>query len=983
MKTILLWIAMMYFTANIWAQTAAVPAAGDGSSGNPYQIATLNNLYWITTNISNLNKYYVQTADIDASTTSSWSGGGWTPIGSESPSYNNFTGSYNGQGHVISGLFISRSGTDKQGLFGFTSGAIIQNVGLTNVNITGGSKVGALVGYLQTSSTVSTCYSTGNVSGSSAIVGGLVGYNYSSTVSNCYSTGSVTESNNYYAGGLVGDNNGSALVSNSYSTCSVSGSSYVGGLVGYNGNSSMVSNSYSTGSVTGVNVNSWYVGGLLGLNESATVNNCFSTGSVTTADVRFMGGLVGYGTSSTVNNSFWDSQTSGLATSNGGTGKTTAEMKTQSTFTNAGWDFVGETANGTNDYWDINGTNNAGYPYLSWQGYSPIVTTQAVTYSTGLTAIGNGNITDLGFHNPTQYGVCWNTTGTPTTSGSKTENGATSSLGAFTSSITGLSINTTYYVRAYATNSKGTGYGNQVSFYTYPLEPVIPNGSGTDIDPYQIATLSNLYWIAANSGNWNKYYIQTAEIDASSTSGWAGGGWTPIGNSTTKFTGSFNGQGHSISTLFISRSGSDNQGLFGYTNGATIQNVGLPYVSIIGNSLVGSLVGYNSNSSVSNCYSTGSVTGTDYTGGLIGFHGPNTVNNCYSTANVSGKYEAGGLVGYFSGGTISNCYSSGNVTTDYTGGGLAGTNYGTVNNCYSNGSVSAATGGGLVGNNNSTLNNCYSTGYVTAGTGGGLAGTNYGTVNNCFWDMQSSGQATSAGGTGKTTTEMKTQSTFTNAGWDITVWNMGDGLNNGYPYLDWQYPSGSPLPVELNSFTASSDGKNIILNWQTATEVNNYGFNVERVVETLPTMSLQWIKIGFVQGHGNSNSQKSYSFEDKNPKSGKVDYRLKQMDTNGKYEYSKVVEIDVKIPVIFELKQNFPNPFNPETVISYQLPTAGNVTLKVYNILGAEIATLVNEIKKPGSYDVKFNGKDLASGIYFYKLSSGSFVDTKKLILMK
>ena len=188
----------------------------------------------------------------------------------------------------------------------------------------------------------------------------------------------------------------------------------------------------------------------------------------------------------------------------------------------------------------------------------------------------------------------------------------------------------------------------------------------------------------------------------------------------------------------------------------------------------------------------------------------------------------------------------------------------------------------------------------------------------------------------------------------------------------------APMPVELTSFTAKVLQGTVSLNWQTATEVNNYGFNVE-----CKTNNAGWNTIGFVDGSGNSNSPKEYSFVDENPLSGTVYYRLKQIDNDGSFEYSPIVEINSQAPDNFELNQNYPNPFNPTTTISYSIPRDQQVTLKVYNILGKEVMNLVNKQQPAGSYAVMFEGKSLNSGIYFYTLQAEGFRETYKMILLK
>jgi len=213
-------------------------------------------------------------------------------------------------------------------------------------------------------------------------------------------------------------------------------------------------------------------------------------------------------------------------------------------------------------------------------------------------------------------------------------------------------------------------------------------------------------------------------------------------------------------------------------------------------------------------------------------------------------------------------------------------------------------------------------------------------------------------------------------------------------YLAERYNmTGGALPVELTSFSAECRVLSAELKWQTATEVNNYGFEIERCKKQ-EARSETWEKIGFVQGHGNSNSPKNYSFVDLNPPSGKVQYRLKQIDFNGMYEYSNIIEVNVEAPTQFSLHQNYPNPFNPVTTIKYSIPSdvetsypekSGQVmtSLRIYDILGKEVAVLVNERQSAGNYEIKFDGSDLASGVYLYKLQSGSFVQTKKFVLMK
>jgi hypothetical protein len=186
-----------------------------------------------------------------------------------------------------------------------------------------------------------------------------------------------------------------------------------------------------------------------------------------------------------------------------------------------------------------------------------------------------------------------------------------------------------------------------------------------------------------------------------------------------------------------------------------------------------------------------------------------------------------------------------------------------------------------------------------------------------------------------------------------------------------------PLPVELSVLKAKTTGTSVVLNWSTAVEVNNYGFEIERLDNTV------WNTVGFVNSHGNSNSPQEYSFTDKNLTPGKYAYRLRMIDNDGTFEYSDVVDAEVIAPTEFALYQNYPNPFNPVTTINYSIPVDANVQLYIFSITGELVQTLVNEQQIAGNYSVNFDARQLASGTYIYRLVANDFVQTKKMVLLK
>ena len=188
----------------------------------------------------------------------------------------------------------------------------------------------------------------------------------------------------------------------------------------------------------------------------------------------------------------------------------------------------------------------------------------------------------------------------------------------------------------------------------------------------------------------------------------------------------------------------------------------------------------------------------------------------------------------------------------------------------------------------------------------------------------------------------------------------------------------NPLPVELMDFGVKIIDNKVKLTWQTATESNNKGFEIQRKIN-----NDKFTEIGFVSGHGTTSEINEYSFVDENLKNGKYIYRLKQLDFDGTYEYSKQINVSVNLKFEYSLEQNFPNPFNPSTRINFSVPKPVNVSLKVYNMLGQEVKTLVDELKEKGSYEVNFDAEGLVSGIYFYKIAAGDFSQIHKMIFIK
>jgi hypothetical protein len=192
------------------------------------------------------------------------------------------------------------------------------------------------------------------------------------------------------------------------------------------------------------------------------------------------------------------------------------------------------------------------------------------------------------------------------------------------------------------------------------------------------------------------------------------------------------------------------------------------------------------------------------------------------------------------------------------------------------------------------------------------------------------------------------------------------------------------IPVELTSFSAVTDKQNVQLNWSTATETNNMGFEIERTGSVTEGGTFgEWENVSFVKGHGTITEARFYSFVDKDVKPGLYSYRLKQIDFDGTFEYSNEIEVEVLAPLSYVLEQNYPNPFNPSTKIEFQIPEQSSVILKIYDVLGNEVRILVNNEMDAGKHSVEFDASELASGIYYYRIQAGEFDNMKKMVLIK
>ncbi len=737
-------ILAVYFCISgaLWAGTYS---GGDGTSVRPYKISSPADWQTLMTTPGDWGKHFVLTADIDLE-------GEQTPVGNNTTP---FVGRLDGSGYTIGYIDIYLPDSDYVGLFGRIGAAgQVKNLKLIEVHALGRRYVGGLCG--ANFGQIIDCSVTGTLSGSDWYVGGLCGLNNAGTVSRSYAAVYVF-GESLYVGGLCGGNY-QGTITCCYSSSYVFGDgNHVGGLCGYNFSSGQIHDSYATGIVTGEGNN---VGGLCGGNSSGTISRCHASGMV--MGVSSVGGLVGYNFSSgSIYQCYALGAVSGSGNSIGG--------------------LCGYAAAGT-----------------IGQCYAAGLVTGS-SFAGGLCGFNSGTVSDC----------FWDmeTTGKSASAGGSGVAGKTTAqmqtLETFTSAGWDFA------------DDDGDAADWQMGSNRYPqlaweIVAQYSGGSGTEADPYQIANKQDLLTMAAANEDYDKHFILTADIDL------AGQTFTTAviardmdasdrNFQGASFRGTFDGRGHRIMNLTINNYHGDYVGLFGVNDG-TIKNLTLTHAIVRGDWYAGLLAGDNWGT-ISHCFVYGSIDADELVGGIAAVNA-GVIERCYANCDVYGTDTCGVAVGQ-NYGQVYQCSTKGSVGGIWEIGGLVGENleWGSIRDCYSMALVACRQGGspskgagGLVGNNNGgTFSGCYSAGRVISETVfaslGGLIGINSGEcMGTCFWDVQASGQTSgvgegsSEGVFGKTTEQMQTLTTFTDAGWLFfyrPVWMMS---GQDYPRLIWHRP---------------------------------------------------------------------------------------------------------------------------------------------------------------------------------------------------
>ena len=507
----------------------------------------------------------------------------------------------------------------------------------------------------------------------------------------------------------------------------------------------------------------------------------------------------------------------------------------------------------------------------------------------------------------------------------------------------------------------------------------IPAGNGTLMSPYQISSMGHLYWMSQNSDKWSSYFEQMNDIDASETINWNDHhGWLPLGDETVAFSGNYDGGGFYINKLYINRPTTNNVGFIGQADSCTVRNAYFANINITAEDRVGGIVG-SGIFALENVCCWGTIAGNDDIGGLVGYAPKGTtLDECYANISIQGVNRVGGLVGNCQG-DINECYTLGSINATSMGGGLIGRMFGSIlTDCYANMDINVIQyPAGVVG-----FNEVLEAPFP-------IPGFEPGEARNCFWNIDKIENGYNGAFLeliGKKTDLIKTKTTFTEVGWDFTsIWDLDDNINESLPFLvDIPPSSEAPLSICLTQFDLTFIEGNVVLNWETASEVNNARFIIYKNNEI----------IGDIPGSGTTSKPIQYSFHDKMVIPGET-YIYKIADCSfgnniticGEKSITVMIENNTEHP-FYILYDNYPNPFNPSTTIRFELTQKTPIKLEIYNIHGNLVRSLIDGLINTGNHEVIWSGNNnegfqVESGMYIARIESGNTSEFIKMLFIK
>ena len=910
---------------SVWDGTYTPWTNGTGTEADPFLIENAQQLAYLANrvnngldaaggHVSNHSLHYKLMIDVNLNGSQSFQ---WTPIGywiSET-NYYSFGGHFDGNNHTVSGLYINSS-ANRVGFFGYTDGATIKNLSVSGDTVaTTGRSAGGIVGYANETILIS-CLSASNVSSNTSYYyssGGIVGQNSGiTTITNCYNTGnissSVSSSYSYsYSGGIVGLNaGGTAIITNCYNTGNISSSAY----------------SYSSSSS--------YSGGIVGKNGgTTTITNCYNTGNVSSSSSYFYsGGIVGDG-SGQINNCYYRDNCGGNNTY-GGSPMSADVMRTP--------EFVGMLNNGSCAWeQDVAPYVNDGYPILTMlmvSAYTEPATDLTATSATlhGSISVENATITSKGF----EYRAMEDSVFIPIN--------VAGNDNTFSYMLNGLTPNTTYEYRTFVNvvECPYTSYGDIQTFEV----------SWLNADTILIYDADMLQWVSdrCNTGTtFEGKYIKLMNnivLPLNQPNNMTSIGVYP----NYPFKGTFDGNGMTITNLYIDQPNTPYQGFFGYTLNANLYQVGLVNITASGRNYTGGMVAYAANTYMRDCYvNGGSLFALSYCGGLVGYQSEGTnsiISGCYNTCTVSGTSYVGGLVGF--------------------------SNYATVRNSYVAASVAAqgTAVGAIIGGANEVL------------------------MYNCYFSTSITGQSNAIGehnfrdGEGLSNEEMQsTQFVATlNQGLVTPVWKSDYAvpINNGFPILIWQYSDAEACEAPENlSYTIS--GNSATLTWDGGDNASYFT-----------------IEYGMSGDDVHTENTSNHQLVIHNLQNGNYFWRVKSVCSFGESNFVNGSTIETGIN---NHKQNaslnvYPNPTT--NIVNVELSMnnvpSGDVAIQVFDIYGkllnvveTQCTTSLQQAASPdasnmadapgASLQTRIDLSRYTNGVYFIKaVSEGNVLAVRKVV---